>query len=340
MKKRIILLMLLMTQVSAAQHHNEELRGLPNVSERVCGKWDLSADMLYWFASEEASAVWADILKVGNNTSSFTAQDFNFHWDPGFRLGAGYNLKYDQWDTQLFWTSFHTEAHQSQNTSSTLIPLEIETIHPEFFAADLSDNFAASAKIRWELVVNMFDWELGRNFWVSKGFSLRPFIGVKGGWINQSIKVDYNHLTIQKIPTANSGREHLKNNFWGVGPLAGVNTKWKLRNFGTHYPSFFGDFSVAGLWGTWNCNDVYTNTAAAKVVVHMKKSRLGALMLRGFWGAGWDIDFNKGRSHFATRLGYEMQLWINQLRLPTSQLIRLHGDLTLQGMTFNCRFDF
>ncbi len=85
---------------------------------------------------------------------------------------------------------------------------------------------------------------------------------------------------------------------------------------------------------------MYENTTGAKVSVNMKKSTLGALMLRGFLGIGWDVDFNKDRSHFATQLGYEMQLWVNQLRLPTSQLIQLHGDLTLQGVTFNCRFDF
>ena len=334
-------LMLLTVHVDAAdptpvsKPEKEDIRGLPNVSQRVSGKWDISADFLAWFVSEESSAVWADVLEVGDNTSSFGAPDFDFSWDFGFRVGVGYNLKHDQWDTQLCWTWFRTEAHHSAEVS-----IANGTIHPEFFAADLSDNLAQRAKIHWALLFNMFDWELGRSYWVSKGLSLRPFIGLKGGWIHQPIHLHYDHLIIQNVLTTNSSREQAKNNFWGVGPLGGLNTKWKLRNFGRHYPSFFGDFSAATLWGTWECSDVYKNTTDAKVIVNMKKLRLGALMFRGFMGIGWDVDFNKDRSHFSTQLGYEMQLWTNQLRLPTSQLVPLHGDLTLQGVTFNCRFDF
>jgi hypothetical protein len=293
---------------------------------------NLSGDFLAWFVSEEASAVWADIIKIGSNTSSFTAQDFEFDWDFGFRVGAGYNFEYDAWDTQFGWTSFHTEAHQSQTV--------LGIIHPEFFAADLSRNLAQSAKIHWAFVFDMFDWELGRSYSVSKKFSLRPRIGLKGGWIHQQIHLRYHNLIIQQTLTALSGREHAKNNFWGVGPLGGVNSEWKLRDFCTHYPTLFGDLSAAALWGTWNCSDIYKNGVEPEVVVHMRKSTLGALMFRGFFGVGWDVDFNNDRSHFGARLGYEMQLWINQLRLPTSQLIRLHGDLTLQGMTFNCQIDF
>lgn len=297
--------------------------------------WDISADFLAWFASEEATTVWADVLEVGSNTSSFGAANFDFNWDYGFRLGAGYTFDYDCWDTQFYWTWFRTENDHSLN-----LPVGTGAIHPEFFAADLSDDLAQSSKIRWAILLNMFDWELGRNFWISKDLSLRPFIGLKGGWIHQPIHLQYNALTIDHVLTTNSSTEQLKNNFWGIGPMAGVNTQWKLRNFGTHYPSLFGDFSAATLWGTWNCSDDYQNTAGKKVVVNIKKSTLGALMLRGFLGLGWDVDFNHGRSHFSTQLGYEMQLWVNQLRLATSQLIQLHGDLTLQGVTLHCRFDF
>lgn len=319
--------------------------GLPNVSVNTCSNWDLHADALGWYASEQASAVWVDIIEIGNNTSSFTAQDIGFDWDFGFRVGAGYNLEYDQWDTQLYWTWFRTEASQNKQVFPQFIPviggvLVTEEIHPEFFAADLSGNNSQSAKIRWPLLFNMFDWELGRSYWISKGLSLRPFIGLKGGWIDQSIRVNYDHLIIASAPTQISATEEVKNNFWGVGPVAGVNTKWKLRNFCNHFLSLFGDFSAATMWGTWICNDVYVDSNGEKITVNTRNSTLGALMFRGFMGMGWDVDFNKDRSHFAARLGFETQLWVNQLRVATSQLIRLHGDLTLQGVTLNGRFDF
>lgn len=343
--------MLVLSQVdgvgpaSLDQMKKEDVRGLANISTNTPGNWDLFADALAWVASEETSAVWADILKIGNNTSSFTAQDLGFDWDFGFRIGAKYNLEYDQWDTQIYWTWFRTKAHQSKHLFPQFLPvgggvLVTEEIHPEFFAADLSADFAQNASIQWTILFNMIDWELGRNYWISKNLSLRPFIGIKGGWIDQSIHVQYDNLIVGSALTGNSAREHVKNNFWGIGPVGGLNTQWQLRNFGAHFPSLFGDFSAATMWGTWVCNDVYNVSTGQKIIVNTRNSRLGALMFRGFMGVGWDVAFNKSRSRFASRLGYEMQLWVNQFRVATSQVIRLHGDLTLQGVTFNCRFDF
>ncbi|KKM60713.1 hypothetical protein LCGC14_1539040, partial [marine sediment metagenome] len=166
------------------------------------------------------------------------------------------------------------------------------------------------------------------------------FLGIKGGQIKQSIHAQYFNLTIDNVLTSNSGREHLKNNFWGIGPLGGINTKWRVRNFGSNFFDFFGDFSLATMWGTWIYSDVYQNTASQTSSVNIKNSTLGALMFRGFMGIEWNVDFPAGKSHFATKLGYEMQIWLDQLRLATFQLQRLHGDLTLQGVTLNCRFDF
>lgn len=57
-------------------------------------------------------------------------------------------------------------------------------------------------------------------------------------------------------------------------------------------------------------------------------------MFRGFAGIGWNA------THLSAKLGFETQIWFNQLRLSTLQIQRLHGDLTLQGLTFNCRYDY
>ncbi len=352
MKKLLFLplaaLMFLLTEVNGANSTSldpSSVRGLPNISIRTTGKWDLFAEPFTWYASQQTSAVWADIISVElNNTSSFGAQDVGFPWDFGFRVGGGYNPDYDQWDTQLYWTWFRTKAHQSKQVFPEFIStpdgvIATQFIHPEFFAGDLSDQLFKKATLQWTLLFNMFDWELGRSYWVSKGLSLRPFVGLKGGWIHQSMEVQYAQQ-ITTVLTNQSAIEHVKNNFWGVGPVGGINTKWKLRNFGRHFPSLFGDFSAATLWGTWNCNDTYRSSSGKKVFVNSRPWTLGALMFRGVMGLGWDVDFNQGRSHFAAKLGYETQLWLNQLRVATSQIVVLHGDLSLQGVTFNCRFDF
>jgi hypothetical protein len=263
------------------------------------------------------------------NTSSWGAPGFNFKWGYGFRLGSGYDFEYDQWDSALYWTWFRTQ------TTRNIPAVPSTSISPEFDAAFLTGNFAQSMKGTWSLLFNMFDWELGRSFWVSEGLSLRPFLGIKGGWIHQSIQARYFDLIIDFVPTNLTGIEHLKNNFWGLGTTGGLNTKWDIC-----FLNLFGDFSVATLWGNWTCTDVYNNTTPQTYSIKTSNAPLGALMFRGFVGMGWETDICRYNSHFAAKLGFETQLWLNQLRLSTLQIQRLHGDLSLQGLTFNCRYDF
>jgi hypothetical protein len=163
---------------------------------------------------------------------------------------------------------------------------------------------------------------------------------LKGGYIHQPIEISYLDIVTKDDLTQYSGQEHLKNNFWGVGPAGGVNTAWMLSNFRSHFISLFGDFCVATMWGRWTCSDVYNTTLGTSYVVDMKNSSLGTLMCSGFLGMGWDAYFNECSSCFHLKLGYEMQIWINQFRLSTFQLQRLHGDLTLQGLTLKCAFEF
>lgn len=312
-------------------------KGLPNVSTKIdssSGQLTFSADFLAWLASEEVTSIWADVITIGDNTSAWNAKGFNFSWDYGFRVGASYSFLYDDWDVAASWTWFRTSAtHRIPQMPNT-------DISPEFFAAFLSGTPPKSMKVHWALLFDMIDLELGRSYWVSKNLSLRPFVGVKGGWIYQPIRGHYYNLIVSSVPTDLSAREHLENNFWGAGPLGGVNTKWQLREFGSHVIDLFGDFSMATLWGTWRCSDVFENSVGNISSVNTNNSTLGALMFRGFLGFEWNTYFCVSDSLLSVRLGFETQIWLNQLRLNTFQLQRLHGDLTLQGATFNCRFDF
>ena len=298
-------------------------------------RFTVSADFLYWYPSEEVASIWADVITSSGNTSSWKAQGFDFDWDYGFRLGVGYKMVHDEWDTALYWTWFRTDA------THTLSSEPGQTLRPEFFAAFLSFDTPRSMSANWDLFFNMFDAELGRRFWLSKNVSLRPFIGIKGGWIDQSIRVKYFDLVVDSIfPTDLTAKERLKNDFWGVGPLGGVNSLWKILGSGSRFFSLFGNFSVATMWGSWACSDVYKSPLPKTSSVNTKDSVLGALMMGGFLGIGWDTNFYKEKAHFALKLGYEMQIWFNQLRIATFQLQRLHDDLTLQGLTLNCQVDF
>jgi len=183
---------------------------LPNHSVRkqhFVDKWAVSADVMAWFASEEVSSIWADVIAVDHGAVNIKVPSFSFKWDYGFRIGLGSHLLYDQWDTGFYWTRFCTDAQHSISSILQLVPPQ------EFFAGFLSGDNPRSMSATWRLSFNLADWELGRSCCISKRISMRPFLGIKAGWINQSIHAKYDGLIINETFTNNSGKEHLKNPF-------------------------------------------------------------------------------------------------------------------------------
>ena len=88
--------------------------GLPNPSARPQSRQcnvDVFADLLYWHTSQTSE--WTIISAVNENSQSLTHKVISFDWDPGFRVGIGYNMMHDGWDTQFAYSEFHTKAKDS-----------------------------------------------------------------------------------------------------------------------------------------------------------------------------------------------------------------------------------
>jgi hypothetical protein len=99
----IFLLFLLSLKLNGQECNSN---ALINSSPQENTSWAISADFLYWLASEEVSSIYADVITVGDNTSSWEALSFDFNWDYGFRIGAGSCFSCDRWDTSFYWTRF------------------------------------------------------------------------------------------------------------------------------------------------------------------------------------------------------------------------------------------
>jgi hypothetical protein len=245
-------------------------------------------------------------------------------WDLGFRVGAGHVFSCDCWNFRAYWTHF-----RSQGKKSLTRPREL--IETQFFGGFINRDIADSARVGLKFDYNMFDAQLGREFCFGDCFSLRPFTGVKGGWIDQKISTAWNNLVL--IPfSLYSSTEDLTNDFWGVGPVAGVGSKWGKNLF------LFGDFEGAILWGTWENTDRYANSRGEVINTNTKNTQLASLSLHAFLGIGWEANF--GCARLAARLGYESQIWFCQFRIATFQQLRVHGDLTIQGGTARVSLEF
>jgi hypothetical protein len=309
--------------------------------------FDVFADLLVWCAQESGTDNWAEVI-TGGSTAPVRAdiRDVRFDWDIGFRVGLNYGVRHDQWDIMLYYTGLRTSGSDSVSS----VP---NSVYSAFLGNFYVDNASGAgirglayqqARLHWVIDFNIFDWEVGRSCRVGKAVSLRPFLGLKGGWIDQRIHSTWHNPTLPPAPPTfepfNEGRENLKNNFWGVGPSAGLNTKWALRTRKHHSFSLFGDFSGAIMYGHWTFSDVYKNDIQQEVIVKLADVNSAATMMRMVMGLGWDASSRNAGFRFEMKLGYEMQFWLNQLQPYIFDAGRLGNVLTLQGGTLECCFDF
>ncbi|MDR3624097.1 MAG: Lpg1974 family pore-forming outer membrane protein [Chlamydiales bacterium] len=294
------------------------------------------ADLLVWNATESGADNWAQVFSTSGFSPTIDVLDVAFDWNPGIRLGLNWDMGYDGWDTQFFYTWFCTHGYDQDMAPAG--GYVASSFIGNFFANNsggtgLSGPKYQSANIKWSLYFSIFDWELGRNFQVANILTLRPFIGLKGGWINQRIDSNWQN-PIDTTPSFTSAVENLKNDFWGIGPSLGLNTKWDL---GSSF-HFFGDFSGALLWGHWTFADLYQNNVPESVTVNLSNINGVAPMTRAFMGFGWQKCWSGSR--ICMRLGYEMQFWLNQLQYYVYNTARLNNQLSFQGGVFDFCYDF
>lgn len=311
--------------------------GLPNISARPqdqVSNVDVFADAIYWYTAETAD--WAVVHAPNGNTEKVAFKTIGFDWNPGFRVGVGYNMDHDRWDTQFYYTWFQARTTEHARGAA-------DTVQPAFIGWKVTDTgYFDKGELKWNLRFDMFDWDLARNFFVSKALSVRPLIGLKGGWIKQSIHTEWKkRVTVLGVSVPLTAVENLKNNFWGVGPKGGVNTKWIFGKTQTAFFSLFGDFAAAFMWGHWTIKDKFQDTLLTTLLNKSGRNRdFGAVMVQGFMGLGFDLNFDKDRSHFAMKLGYEVQDWFNQFQIFTNATGTQANELVFQGLTFDARLDF
>lgn len=301
-------------------------------------KWNFFADVFVWSAQETCSE-WAFVVAppfvsppAAPITGSFDAvlKSVTFDWNVGFRTGISYGIERDRWDTRFYYTWYRTSG------SSHVNPPSGQVVQSQFIATDFlltlpgfSTSFD-SGKIKWDILFNMFNWDLGRIFYLGQSLSLRPHIGLQGGWIHQHISSHWFHSNTLFPYNA---RETLKHHFWGIGPEVGVNTKWNFWKSLQHALSFYGDFGQVFMWGHWSVNEVAHTTADVTTINTQPDRNMGSLTFQSSAGFTWDARLNENRFLFTFKLGYEFQLWVQQLQFFQHFSGILNNDLILQGVT-------
>ena len=355
---------------------NDTPQGNAPLNPKTCtGDKVVIAGVLYWNANQEGLEYaiqtqttvpvlnpTLDEIEELNNLRDAQYLAPHPHQSYGYRLGLGYQYPCDGWDIGVTWTHFHTssftEIETNIDTTFLLIPL-----WSAFAPAQGSVLFARGIKSSWKLKLNVIDFQLGREFWTSKTLSLRSFIGLRYANINQALDLRQRggswspRMSPEQMPFNNL--IELDNDYKGVGPLAGLDTTWRL---GCGW-GLFSNWASSILYGRFNLSNHEENQLIIspydKIKILQTKSRFRAsrAVLDWMLGIEWSSIFNN-RSYAVTgRLGWEHHLYFHQnelhrvnrsgdtaMVLPNNTGENLYdqrrGNLGTQGLTFTLKIEF
>lgn len=281
--------------------------------------FDVFGDALYWQATETVDWVLQNDRNLPNQNIHY--QTIGFNYKPGFRVGVNFKDVWDcngGWDSKFTYTRYHTAAVDSAsgNLVSTFLGGKLVQ----------GTRFYQTGQINFTIDFNMFDWDLSKNICVTDSLLLRPAIGLRGGSINQKI------ITSFQGPI--SITETVKNNFRGIGPKVGIESRWAFCRVNNYLFSLVSDFSTSYLKGRWAIRDVTHDSISTTVRVKDGKRNLGAFTIQGMMGINLDYQC------FSAKLGYEISDWFDQYQVLDDGTGGHENDLILQGITLRLSYDF
>lgn len=335
----------------------------PPAGPQLCDSYNVftEIDGFYWFTKEDnldyaikdqnpfnASTTFNPLFPFGNSPSN-NAKVINVQgsWDFGFRAKIG-AFFCDKFDLQLIWTRFHTDVHShvSTNSNQRLFTTWIYPNTDSDPAGSFVNSFgeAAAANAKWTMHEDLIDLEWGRDSWVGKCLSIRPYVGLRSCWLKQNLNLNYLNIPgITNLDIAGLAQIsiHTKNNFWGIGPRGGLNSFWKFNDSW----GIYGDISTSLIWGYFNVRmkeqdfpDALPVRADIARVFSAQKANLEFRV-----GIEWNHTFCE-RYRLLLALGWDEQIWFKQNQLFTvfsnESVIIKNGDLMFSGVTLSGRWDF
>lgn len=313
----------------------------PPARPQVRGGADLFVygDLLVWNAHQNGMPVG---VRSNSSTSLAKSDIESVHgkWKPGFRAGIGYNTPHDGWDLSLTWLRYYTTGTKRFHAGSNhfIFP---SRAHPKDPLVTGNASFR-KAHSHWNMHLNQIDFDLGREFFVSKWLTVRPHFGLRTDWIWQLWRTNYINSSAAQFP--NEVKDRFKDHWWGIGAEGGLDTLWGLGGGW----GFYGDITGAIIYGFHDMHFKDRDKPANTNFVKTDWSyRISHAILDIELGLRWDHMFDNDRFHLGLHAGWENHVYFSQNQFPVfvddfslGTLVNNQGDLTFQGWTFGARFDF
>lgn len=311
----------------------------------------VSGEALYWKAAESGLASCTKFVSEppsGSIIDGGRTKHPHFKWHWGFRVEAGYNMCYDLWTVYANWTRYHFKDHKNTNLGPNRNPeaLGLPTLFP-FWLPDQGILFN-SIDTHWRVNLDQVDLQIGREYFLTDYIRLRPHVGMRTAWIHQKYNLD----TFSVDTRVSRTDLNMKNNFWGIGIVGGLDSNWGL---GCGF-SIYGNGSVSILDGHFDSSynvgiftfaDTFTsNGSLASAFLDKNHQNMAVFIADLALGLRWDKEFSCQRFYLSFWAGYEQHVYFEQnqfLNLQFSQNPVFEtngGNLSTNGITIGLEFGF
>jgi Legionella pneumophila major outer membrane protein precursor len=234
--------------------------------------------------------------------------------------------KYEEKYIDFLWTYINLHKKNSTNAESEYLLL--------FLPPNFLNGSNATASLSGNL--NTVDFGISKSYLVSRCFEAKPFLGIKGAYIDQEYKIDYTILrTINKIKA--------KNDYWGVGIETGYNANFIVKS----YFSIYAQTNLAILFGRTSIKESSDTPVTSLAQYNLKEKSYNVLPYSDIsFGLSWNRRFSKQNITPTCNIGYEFQHWWNQNQLKrfmdtnTGAIKTVsRGNLKFAGFVITLKFE-
>lgn len=296
--------------------------------------WDifLESSYIYW-QQKERGLEYGLIVPASVSTSDYKVASISSEYKSGFRVAMGTNFEHDNWTAMVEYIRLHGR-HKSSVTAPT------NGYITAFFINNSGiSNEASHLKGRWSLSYDMINLEFSRPCYVGTKLTLKPYIGMTGGWLNQTMKSIGTYLTSTFTIYAKT-----YSNSWLIGPRTGLDTHWFLGAGFDLTANIAAALPYQKIKTSFKQQDDFFSTS----LEYRIGEKIGQITpeVEATVGFGWGTYFNDHKWAFSCKALYDFVYYFNQNHMRKIADLQLRNvetkanDLILHGLTAALQLDF
>jgi hypothetical protein len=313
----------------AANYQNEKTNnyhGSKKVQE-ISNEYFIQGSFIYWQPIEKDLEL-GEYVPTAPYVNSYEEINMDFDFKPGFKIALGYVSNENNWDLVGEYTWLHCTNSKSVNAPSW---------------GYVNDYWSTSAnatymKLSWKLDYDMATADFGRSYLINNKLCLKPFVGLKGGVIDQ--KLSDRALDAGNVPGYIDAT--YKSDSWLIGPRLGINMNWLIgQGF-----SFVSNGSMNFLYQSFkvkvasqDATDATHQTIRNKQDVYYITPNFDFTV-----GFNWKTKYGATEQYsFEIATLYDFLHYFNQNKTKRAQTIVYGsdiGNLMLHGLTIDLKFGF